>query len=81
MEVKAGEVWDITHSRKGSFTARFLQPVDSDTQWVDIEIAEGRAKFLSMENWIAGAGDTGNTITSRVSFLTLNQRRPEMEAP
>ena len=80
MEIAAGEVWDVTHTRKGSFTARFLQPVSPDQEWADLEIAEGTARFLSFENRALGAGNTGETITSRVSFLTLNKRRPEMEA-
>lgn len=80
MNVNAGEVWDVTHSRKGSFTARFLEDVIPGKEWVDLEIAEGQATFVSMENWILGAGDKGNVITSRVSFLSLKSRRPEMES-
>ena len=78
--ILAGEVWDISHQRKGTFTALFERNTNLDQNtFCELVIMEGRAKFASMENWISGAGDTGRSIESRCSFITLLKRRPELE--
>jgi len=81
-EVKAGQVWDIAHTRKGNFTVGFDadHSLDAPDEWVSGIILEGRAKYISFENRLAGAGETGEPITMRASMVTLLKRRPDLEA-
>jgi hypothetical protein len=75
-KAKAGEVWNITHSRKGDLTVRFPKDFDAETDgFSDIEIVAGRVTFMSETNRFAqrvnGLGTEGDTITVRNSFVTL----------
>lgn len=84
MPIKAGETWEIVHSRKGPLTVRFLQDaVDGDDEWLESEIIEGEAKFASTENRLAqrygGMGTPGDTLTMRQSFVRLIKRRRDLE--
>jgi hypothetical protein len=68
---RAGEVWQVTHTRKGSFAAKFLNDVDMAQDpggFMDVMVAGGRARFMSGD---AGEGDV---ITIRKSMTTLNWR-------
>lgn len=66
--VRAGEVWKISHSRKGAFTAKFLTDANLDTDAVSVEIVEGQARFMS------GNEGAGAIITIRGSMTTLVER-------
>ena len=75
---KANEIWK-TNSRKGILTVRFLGDVDTTVDgWVDAEIVDGKARYMSSENRFAqrefGQGTPGDTLTMRTSLLTLIDR-------
>lgn len=75
---KSGEVWK-TNSRKGPLTVRFLGDVDCSTDgWVDAEIIDGRARYMSLENRAeqraSGMGTPGDVLTMRTTLLTLIER-------
>jgi len=73
--IKVGDVWRLTHSRKGDLTMRFT---GVDDEWTTGEIIEGRVRYMSEENRFAqraeGRGTPGDTITMRISFLTLHEK-------
>jgi hypothetical protein len=72
--IRAGEVWVVTHSRKGVFQARFLEPFNPEKpdDFTRIEVVEGRAKFMSGSN--ADRGYPGDSFQVRNSMLTPNYR-------
>lgn len=74
MLIKAGEVHTVLHSRKGKFSALFLSDYDTegtDDTFIDVQIVEGRAKFISVENMMLDAGATGNIISMRRSLFSI----------
>lgn len=80
-EAKSGEVWK-TNSRKGLLTVRFLSDVDTTKDaFVEAEIIEGAAKYLSTENRFLqkayGKGMPGHTISMRMTLITLIERISE----
>lgn len=76
--VKAGEVWEISHARKGTFTVRFLRDADIAQEGdTEIEVVDGRARFISIDNW--DRGSKGDRFFVRHS-LTKLIRKIEPEA-
>lgn len=80
MDIKAGEIWKIVHSRKGALTIRFSEDgstADPDS-WLSGEIVEGRVRYMSDENRLAqieeGRGTRGDELTMRASFVRLIER-------
>lgn len=71
MTPKTGEIWDITHSRKGSFTAKLIS-YHPDT--CTLEIVEGRARLLQ-----GGTYEQGETLDAKTSFINFHQRREDLE--
>lgn len=76
---KAGEVWDIDHQRKGAFTALFEEDMTDPGEWVRLMVVEGKARFVSIENRMMGAGTPGDSFGVRISFIRLIRRREELE--
>ena len=73
MKIISGEVWLVQHRRKGDFTARVLDPVDTDgpgDQSIRLEIVDGTARFLAAEDAVAG-----DVITVRAAFCRFVERR------
>jgi hypothetical protein len=72
-KIKAAEIVQIDHRRKGKFYAKFDKDVDMTTSpddFVAALIVEGRAKFISMENRLMDAGATGTVIEMRKSLFS-----------
>lgn len=77
--IKVGDVWRLTHSRKGELTMKFTSV---DDEWATGEIVAGRVSYASKENnlmqKLEGRGTPGDTITARISFLTLHEKIQEV---
>lgn len=58
-----GNTYVITHRRKGTFTGKIVL---IDGEWIDVEITQGTAHFLSDAD--AGPGDV---ITVRNGLITV----------
>ncbi len=55
----------VNHSRKGKFVA-MVPDLDNADEWVDVEVVEGEAVFITEENAVKG-----DTITVRKSLCTF----------
>lgn len=63
MKLKQGVVYEISHSRKGKFTAKVLE---QDDNWTDILIVSGKTSTMNVYN----SKSEGDTETIRTSFIT-----------
>jgi len=77
MTPTVGQVWKMTHSRKGSFTGRILtDPTDGD--WLDVEIVAGKLLYASAESnlyrMMGHKGVPGLTEKMRTSFVTFVEK-------
>lgn len=68
--IEIGETYHVDHSRKGKFDMLVTAKSD-DGEWVSGVVVKGRAKYISMENWMLNAGCLGDAITLRRSFATF----------
>jgi hypothetical protein len=63
-ELLVGEVYDIAHARKGSFTGKLLS---CDEDWATFEITKGKANARIEEY----AHTKGEEITLRISLCSF----------
>lgn len=70
--IKRGEIWKVSHARKGDFTVKFLKDVNLDTDWsADVRIVAGRAKFISEEDRVVGDDLTlSKSLTTLIAEVT-----------
>lgn len=78
-KVKAGEVWKIHHERKGDLTVRFDADADFAADgFVDVEIVEGTARFMSdayrLAQKLEGLGTSGTILPIRTTLTALLER-------
>lgn len=64
-EFEIGQVYQVQHSRKGTFA---ICVTAQDDEWVTGTIVDGRAKMISMT---VGDAEEGESITLRKSFTTI----------
>jgi hypothetical protein len=76
--MRAGEVWQVHHNRKGRFTIKLTENVDlgRDDEWVEAEVVEGEPSFLSQENSLLNP-EAPEKITMRASLLVFEKRISE----
>lgn len=74
-KIKVGEIWRLNHCRKGDLTLKFTSV---DDEWAEAEIVKGHVSYASADNRLMqkleGLGTPGDTITTRIEFLTLYER-------
>lgn len=70
MNIEIGKTYHVNHRRKGKFD---LLVTAQDDQWVSGVVVQGRAKYISMENWMLGVGCTGTAITLRKELAEFEE--------
>ena len=73
MKIASGETWLVEHRRKGKFTSRVLDPVDTAVlgdQWIRLEIVAGTAHFMASADAVIG-----DVITVRADLCRFVERR------
>jgi hypothetical protein len=68
-----GEVWRISHTRKGAFTIRILSNPAND--FFDAELIEGSPETVSISQRL-NPTQMGETMTMRTSFITFLEQIP-----
>lgn len=64
LEPRIGEVWEVAHVRKGTFTARV---VAAHAEWVDLQVVQGTATMVSDDD--AGPGEVLNVRRTFTTFV------------
>jgi hypothetical protein len=77
--LEIGEIYNVSHSRKGSFV---IGITDINGEWISGVILEGRARYISFENTrMVDAGATGMPITIRAKLCYFTEFDGFEESP